>query len=204
MNAPVKKALLFAASLALVAVWVPKASAGCANPLNQAGHLSPQSWDGSAVSRSMLQVDFEQGPTMVGLWHVVFIAEGNNNPNLPPDGAQVDNALSNWHVDGTEETLSSRAPATGNVCLGVWTQTNQLHYKLNHFGIAYDPAVDPDTPLGFANIRQDILLSRDGKTFTGKFSIDQYDAAGNLLVEIKGKLVGTRITSSTTVGDLLS
>jgi hypothetical protein len=77
------------------------------------------------------------------------------------------------------------------------------HYRINHFGIAFDPATNPNTPLGYAHIPQDIILSRDGKTFTGKFVIDQYDATGNLLLEIKGDLVGTRITLSTSVRDLI-
>jgi hypothetical protein len=136
------------------------------------------------------------------MWHVAFIAEGNAPP-LPPDGVQIDSTLSQWHSDGTEVTLSSRPPATGDVCLGVWKEVGERHYKLNHYGIAFDPSVDPNTPRGFDNIRQDVTVSRDGKTFTGTFTIDQYDSTGNLLDEIKGDLVGTRITLSTTVSDLL-
>jgi hypothetical protein len=63
--------------------------------------------------------------------------------------------------------------------------------------------VDPNTPRGFDNIREDIILSRDGKTFTGKVTIDSYDASGNLLVEIKGDLAGTRVTLGATVEDLM-
>jgi hypothetical protein len=181
-------------TLAVGALGVRGASASCANPLvNLKSHIAPQAWD---------RGDSEHGATIVGMWHVAFIAEGNAPP-LPPDGVQIDSTLSHWHSDGTEVTLSSRPPATGDVCLGVWQEVGERHYKLNHYGIAFDPSVDPNTPRGFDNIRQDITVSRDGKTFTGTFTIDQYDSAGNLLDEIKGDLVGTRVTLSTTVSDLL-
>jgi len=192
--------VLLALAVFLAAVTVPFASAGCANPLGR-GHLSNQSWDGQSGGPSLLLVNNDA--TMVGMWHVLFIAQGNG-PDLPPDGAQVDNALSQWHDDGTEVTLSSRAPDTGDVCLGVWKRVGQRHYKLNHYGIAFDPSTDPNNPLGFANIRQDIWLASDGQAFKGMFSIDQYDTSGNLLVEIKGVLHGTRVTMHTSTSDLLS
>jgi hypothetical protein len=66
---------------------------------------------------------------MVGMWHVLFIAQGNEGAGLPPDGVPVDNALSTWHSDGTEATVSSCAPATGDVCLGVWQKVGRRHYK---------------------------------------------------------------------------
>lgn len=201
MKAPVRKLMLMLATLALGALWAPMASAVCANPFLKA-HVSKQSWDGLRGMSPNLLLTSEDGPGMVGLWHVAFIAEGNG-PGLPPDGTQVDSALSEWHSDGTEETLDSRPPATGDVCYGVWKEVGERCYKLNHFGIAFDPTSDPNTPLGYAHIPQEIILSRDGKTFTGTFTIDQYDSTGKLLVEIKGNLVGTRVTLSTSVADLI-
>lgn len=202
MKNPLRKLMPVLAMLALGSLGVPKASAACANPFTKA-NLSQLRNGQVGLAPNLLMVDGE-GPTMVGLWHVAFIAEGNTAPGLPPDGTQVDSTLSIWHPDHTEETLSSRPPATGDVCFGVWKQVGERHYQLNHFGIAFNPAVDPNTPRGFDNIHQDIILSRDGKTFIGSFSVDQYDSKGNLMDEIKGNLVGTRITLSTTVADLVS
>jgi hypothetical protein len=203
MKVPVRKVMLVMGTLALGAIWVPVASAACANPLIGA-RLKPQAWDGrSETAPNLLRTSEDGGgPSMVGLWHVLFIAEGNG-PGLPPDGTTVDNGLSEWHSDGTEETLDSRPPATGDVCLGVWAQDGERHYKLNHFGIGFNPSVDPNNPMGYARIQQDIILNPDGKTFTGTFSITQYDASGNVVVQIKGDLLGTRVTLSTTVANLL-
>jgi len=192
--------MLILAILTLGALATPRAFAGCANPFNNA-HVLPQAWHGPAGAAHEFFAS-EQGPTIVGMWHVRFIAEGNG-PDLPPDGAQVDNAFSLWHSDGTEETLSSRPPATGDVCFGVWQELGERQYILNHYGIAFDPTVDPNTPQGFANIRENITISRDGKSFTGTFSISQYDSSGNLLVEIKGNLIGSRVTITTTEADLV-
>jgi hypothetical protein len=203
-----KTAMLGLAITAFGAVLVPRASAGCGDPFRGTGkvHVSPQSWEepGDFGGASLLMAsDHDSDVSIVGMWHVLFIAKGNEGPGLPPDGVPVDNALSTWHSDGTELTVSSRVPATGDVCQGVWQQFGRRHYKLNHFGISFDPATDPNNPLGFANIRQNIVLSPDGKTFVGTFLIQQYDQTGNLLVEIKGVLNGSRVGLKTSVSDLL-
>jgi len=137
------------------------------------------------------------------MWHVLFTAKGNVGPGLPPDGAPVDNAIAQWHSDGTEIMNSGRNPATQSFCLGVWKKVSFLHYKLNHFAISWDPTVDPNNPQGPANIREDVILSPDGKTFKGTFTIDQYDESGNLLIQITGLLSGTRITVDTPVSGVL-
>jgi hypothetical protein len=177
------------------------AECGILNLPKPAASLLPQSWQSQSEPASLLLVQDSTEP-VVGMWHVTFIAKGN--PNGPPDGTTVDNTLSHWHSDGTEMTLSSRPPASGDVCLGVWKKIGDRHYRLNHYGIGFDPATDPNTPLGFGNIRQDIVVSADGKTFQGTFSIRQYDSSGNLLVEIKGLLHGALVNINTTTGDLLS
>jgi hypothetical protein len=202
MNAWVRKVMVILPAVALGGLWAPMASAVCANPYLKA-HVAQQSWEVWPGAPSSLLLASDHEPAIVGLWHVQFVAEGNTGAGLPPDGTVVDSGLSQWHADGTELTLDSRPPVTGDVCLGTWKQVGERHFMLNHFGIAFDPAADPNTPLGYAHIPQDIIVSRDGRRFTGAFVIDQYDATGNLLVEIKGKLIGTRVTLTTTVGDLI-
>lgn len=200
MKAPFRNPMLIMAALVCGAVSVPTAFATCLVP-NDKGHMSRQSWTGPANGTANLLLVSESEPSMIGLWHEVFLAKGNG-PGGPPDGTEVDNGLSEWHSDGTEETLDSRPPVTGDVCMGVWKLVSARHYTLNHFGIAFESA-DSTSPLGYANIRQTIVVSKDGKTFSGTFSIRQYDSSGNVLVDIMGDIYGTRIDSATTVGDLL-
>jgi hypothetical protein len=40
--------------------------------------------------------------------------------------------------------------------------------------------------IGPANIREDVALDVQGASYTGTFSIDQYDTSGNQLVHITG------------------
>jgi hypothetical protein len=130
---------------------------------------------------------------IVGFWKVSFVAEGNNGG--PPDGTPIDFGFQQWHRDGTEILNSGmRAPATGNFCLGVWKRTGRSKYKLNHFAISSAP---DGTLIGPANVREEVVLDHDGDSFSGAFTIEQFDTHGNLLGGVKGVVTGTRIIVDT-------
>ena len=137
------------------------------------------------------------GAPIVGFWHVKFISKGTG---FIPDGTVVDMGFSQWHSDGTEILNSSRPPATSNFCLGVWAKTGPSTYKLNHFALSSDLN---GNMIGPANIREDVTLDAHGTGYSGTFSISQYDTSGNLLVQIVGEVVATRITVDTKLSDLL-
>ncbi len=137
------------------------------------------------------------GAPIVGFWHVKFISKGTG---FIPDGTVVDMGFSQWHSDGTEILNSSRPPATSNFCLGVWGKTGASTYKLNHFALSSDLS---GNMIGPANIREDVTLDAHGTSYTGIFSIDQYDTSGNLLVHIVGEVKATRITVDTKLSDIL-
>jgi len=136
--------------------------------------------------------------SIVGFWHVVFTSEGTTNPPIP-DGAVVDNGFAQWHSDQTEIMNSSRPPATGNFCLGVWEKTGRSTYVLNHFALSFNP---DGSMMGPANIRESLTLSADGRSYSGTFSIDQYDTHLNLLAHIVGNIAATRVTIDTQPSDL--
>jgi hypothetical protein len=136
---------------------------------------------------------------IVGTWHGKWTAQTTSPsgvfPTLP---FEFDAGYSQWHSDGTEFNNSAgRRPSIGNVCLGVWKQTGPRTYILNHFGASFDDSVSPATLLGPAQIRQWITLSPDGNSYSGTFTVDQYDEAGNHLVGIAGTITATRITVTT-------
>ena len=137
------------------------------------------------------------GAALVGFWHVTFISKGTG---FIPDGTVVDMGFSQWHSDGTEILNSSRPPATSNFCLGVWEKTGPFSYKLNHFALSSDLN---GNMVGPANIRENVTLGPQGTTYTGTFSIDQYDTSGNLLVHIVGEVKAARITVDTKISDIL-
>jgi hypothetical protein len=137
------------------------------------------------------------GAPIVGFWHVKFISKGTG---FIPDGTVVDMGFSQWHSDGTEILNSSRPPATSNFCLGVWAKTGPSTYKLNHFALSSDLN---GNMIGPANIREDVTLDTNGTSYSGTFSISQYDTSGNLLVHIVGEVKATRITVDTKLSDIL-
>jgi hypothetical protein len=137
------------------------------------------------------------GAAIVGFWHVTFISKGTG---FIPDGTVVDMGFSQWHSDGTEILNSSRPPATSNFCLGVWEKTGPSTYKLNHFALSSDLN---GNMVGPGNIRENVTLGPQGTTYTGTFSIDQYDTSRNLLAHIVGEVKATRITVDTKISDIL-
>jgi hypothetical protein len=68
------------------------------------------------------------------------------------------------------------------------------NYVLNHFAKSWDAN---GNFIGPANIREKVRLGRDTQTYSGVFTLDQYDTSGNLLVHIAGEVAATRITVDT-------
>src|SRR5580658_6092083 len=102
----------------------------------------------------------ERQPKMspiVGMWKLTFVSRGTTGI---PDGTVIDVGYATWHDDGTEIMNSGRAPITGNFCMGVWTQTGDYTYTLNHFGLAWDPT--GAAFLGPSNIKESVTLDYCG------------------------------------------
>lgn len=131
---------------------------------------------------------------IVGFWRVNFIITGPTGEDIV-----IDAGFAQWHADGTEIMNSSKPPATSNFCLGVWERTARFTYKLNHFAIS--STLNGDL-VGIANIREDLTLDKSGNSYTGTFSIDQFDTKGNNIMHVAGKVVATRITVDTKPAEL--
>ena len=132
---------------------------------------------------------------IVGFWKFQFVSQGSSGI---PDGAVVDNGFTQWHSDGTEITNSFRPPSTGNFCLGVYQQTGASTYSLNHFALGWDSL---GNFIGPVQIREKVTLSHNSNQFTGTFTIDQFNPAGNVLAHVQGQVTGTRITVNTPLGN---
>ena len=194
------RGLIVVLAVATVALALaPMAAAECgslnAGP-NPGALLKPQAWNGSDDLSASLMLVSDNDP-VVGFWKVKLTAK--DTPGIP-DGTVLDDGFQQWHSDGTEIMNSSRVPATGNFCMGVWKKTAPSKYRLNHFGLSWDLS---NTYVGPANIRSNIVLSNDGNKFTGTFTIDQYDTNGNVLAHLQGQIVGKRVTVYTGVASVL-
>ena len=118
--------------------------------------------------------------TIVGLWNLTFSSGGQ----------VVDVAFDAWHSDGTEILNDYTNPIQGNVCLGVWEQTGPRSYKLKHPSWSFD---GNGNLLGTVIIGEKVTVSPDGNNFSGSYTYDVYDVAGNFQVEYTGQVKATRI-----------
>jgi hypothetical protein len=182
----VKAATAIAGVLAFGAVFAGSASA-CVPLFGP----KPVAYGGGGSDRASLvfvashQQEVNQ---VVGLWKFTFVSKGSTGI---PDGTIIDSGYATWHNDGTEIMNSGRAPMTGSFCMGVWVQTGDYTYALNHFALSWDPT--GTMLVGPANIKESITLDYSGTAFTGTFTLTQYDTKGNTLQTVTGTITATRI-----------
>jgi hypothetical protein len=196
--------------LALALMTVPDALAKCGQPA-QMGH--PASWDvpsGPAhLTRAAFGSNFrtvgEEVDPIVGMWHVIFTAEGNGAAG-PPDNTPIDNAMVVWHPDKTEIMNSGRPAQDGDFCLGVWEALGGCKYKLSHIAWAGNDTTNAPEgigmPQGPTHIVEEVMLSEDGKSYSGTFTLTAYNTSFKSVQTIVGVIKGTRVTTSTTIEEL--
>jgi hypothetical protein len=155
------------------------------------------------VSDAQTAADPPGNEPIVGFWYIKMISQGNTGLGIP-DGAVLDSGYAQWHSDGTEINNSFREPVTQSFCLGVWEKAGGLTYQLNHFAISWLFS-GTETYQGPTNIGQKVTLSKDHNSFTGTFTIKQYDPSGSEppLVSLTGNIEGHRITITTPVQNVL-
>jgi hypothetical protein len=188
---------------------VPSALAQCG--LNK-NYVKPSAWNpqsGSAhfMHAALFDDDDRDGPSIVGLWHVVFTAHTMGGNPIPKPYPNIDNALVVFHSDKTEIMESARPPQDGNFCLGVWEKTGEHTYYVNHLPwLGNDTANAPTgigNPTGGAQITEHVTLSDDGNSYSGTFTLTAYNPNGTVAVSFTGVLSGTRVTASTPFSSLL-
>lgn len=197
-------------ALVLALTVAPGALAQCGLGIK---NIKPTSWHptlgGAHLARTAFEDGDEDGPSIVGMWHVLFIAHYENGQPIPSNAyPTIDNALVVWHSDHTEIMNSFRPPQDGNFCLGVWKQTGTRQYFLNHlpwFANQFPNATNNGIgdPVGPARITEQVTLSLDGNSYSGSFTLRTYATDGTPGVWFTGVVKATRVTTNTTVGDLL-
>jgi hypothetical protein len=118
--------------------------------------------------------------SIVGLWNATFTS-----------GGQIaDQGFDQWNSDGTEILNDTPPPATGNVCLGVWTKSGET-FKLKHPSWTFDAA---GNLTGTAIIREKITLDPKGQSYKGTFTVDAFDLQGHAVFHLAGDVKAQRIT----------
>jgi len=195
---------MFRAGLGFVlmgAFLTPMAAAQCGTPTAKLHKQARRVDDPTAL----LTQAADTVEPIVGMWHVTFTAEGNSGG--PPDGTPIDNAIVVWHSDNTEIMNSGRPPQDGDFCMGVWKRAGKSKYKVNHFAWGGNDTTNAPSgignPTGPTRIIEAVTLSADGNSFSGTFSLRATDPAGKTTAFIIGTITGARITTETTIRDLL-
>ena len=176
-------------AMALSLAFVPNAHAGCGNTPGSIGALNAKFLSpGKSKSAAANSAAQPAGADIVGLWEIELVAK--NLPGAPPEGIVIDHGYAQWHSDGTEIMNSSRPPATGNFCLGVWKKSGPDTYSLTHRVLSFNLDGSPEGP---GSLREVVTLDRSGNTFSGTFTFDQFDTLGNLKIHLEGVVRATRI-----------
>jgi hypothetical protein len=122
--------------------------------------------------------------TVLGLWKKIYYAGGALN----------DVGFAQFNAGGTELLNDSPVPDGGNnFCMGAWKKIGRRRYALVHPFLLFDAS--GKKPIGVSIERSELIVSRDGNTFTGTWNQDNYDFVGNVIpnTHFAGTITGTRI-----------
>lgn len=134
--------------------------------------------------------------TIVGLWHVIYTATEASGP-FPPTPFQFVETFKMWHADGTEFENAFVPPAGGNICYGVWKESNHGSVKLHHIGIMFDSTGNVSN---LFTVDEKNTVDSHGKTYSGHFDFrlwpPSFDSVGvgAPLAEVTGTISATRIS----------
>lgn len=118
--------------------------------------------------------------SIAGLWHVTYTTSDNQ---------LFQESFDMWHSDGTELETANVNPIPGNFCVGVWKQVgSEIH--LHHVGWGFDNLGDLVGPFTVDSV---VVLGDRGNSYSGSFDFKLYDTSGNLLQEVTGTILATRI-----------
>ena len=150
------------------------------------------------LARDLSSAATGKNPSIVGMWSFQFISQGNTtrNPSIA-DGTQINFGYTQFHSDETEIlNAGARSPAQQNFCLGVWQDTGNSTYQVNHFALNYDAATG--TLLGRIIVIEKITVSPGGTALSGTFVETVYDTKGIQTDHLTGQVTAQRITVDTT------
>jgi hypothetical protein len=152
----------------------------------------------ASLARDLSNAATGKSPSLVGMWSFLFISQGNTTrtPSIP-DGAQLNFGYTQYHSDETEIlNAGARSPAQQNFCLGVWQQTGNFTYQVNHFALNYDATTG--TLLGRIIVIETVTVSPGGTALSGTFVETVYDTKGNQTDHLTGQITAQRMTVDTT------
>jgi len=202
-------ALVVSAGLGFL-VAASSAKAGCAPIPYAKGATSPISFASAHAADYQQGEDSNALADIVGLWHLIYTGETNNNfpPGSPiPPPFQFLESFKTWHADGTEFENAFLPPAGGDICFGVWKDLGHSKVKLHHIGLMFGGpgATPPEDVSNIFTVDETDTVALDGKTYSGFFdfklyapsncanSAGGYVCTGTPISEVTGTTYGVRI-----------
>jgi hypothetical protein len=148
-------------------------------------------------ARDMRSAMAGKTPSLVGMWSFQFISQGNTTRTPPiADGTQLNFGYTQFHSDETEIlNAGARSPAQQNFCLGVWQDTGNNTYQVNHFALNYNATTG--ALIGRIIVIEKITVSPGGTLLSGTFVETVYDVNGNQTDHLTGQVTAQRITVDT-------
>ena len=122
--------------------------------------------------------------TVLGLWKKIYFAGGALN----------DVGFAQFNGGGTELLKDTGALDAGNnFCVGAWKRVRGRTYELLHTFFVFDSSGKKAIAVAIEQSR--LIVARDGNTFRGTWTQDNYDFSGNVLpgAHFEGTFIGTRI-----------
>lgn len=199
------KMILKAAGVSLATALLAIGFSGTAQASCGTATVQPSAFNSQTGSPSFVPAAFRSGeparggddydnsdePSIVGMWNVKFLSSGN--PGVK-DGTVLDFGLVQWHSDGTEIMNSgTHPPMTSNFCMGVFKKTGPGKYHLNHYALPW--SADGQSFAGVVHIVEDVVVDEKGDSYSGTFTLDQYDPNGNPTGHATGRITAVRITA---------
>ncbi len=197
-------------TLSAAAVWmvlVPVAGACEMAPQPGAAHTMAQLMQDARnpaelltaanLPRELRSMAAGKTPSLVGMWSFQFISQGNtaHNPAIA-DGAQLNFGYTQFHSDETEIlNAGARSPAQQNFCLGVWQDTGNSTYQVNHFALNYN--AQTGALIGRIIVIEKITVSPGGTLLSGTFVETVFDTKGNQTDQLTGQVTAQRMTVDT-------
>jgi hypothetical protein len=133
---------------------------------------------------------------VVGMWINDIYVGTNAQPS--------DHAIEQFSSDGNELINSGGfAPASENMCFGVWEASGPRRILLTHIGWDFD--IPTGTFKGAVRLVAHITVSPDGDSFEGKYAQDELDPSGNVIPgsPVTGTMKGRRFKVVEKVADII-
>jgi hypothetical protein len=158
------------AAVATLGIGFAPEAKGCSSPAAN-GQFNRSRGLEAVLGASVEGQSGESRSGIVGMWIVTFYVGTTTQ--------MYDAGLEQFYGDGNEMTNSRLfSPTVGNICFGAWEASGPSTFKYKHIGWTFDTN---GNFTGTFRLSATIKVNSQANTFTGTYSADILDPAGNVI-----------------------